>query len=91
MNLIAYKLEKIPDLTLSKYQSLGENGVDGVLDRHISFLRQWQGLSDIGNIIIDLIYLYDSKNTIGNRMSIYLIFRFSDEKYIKKIISISFN
>lgn len=88
MNLIAYKIKKIPDLTLSKYQALGENGVEGVLERHIAFLRQWQGLSNIGNIIIDLIYLYDSKDNMGSKISVYLIFRFSDEKYTEKIISL---
>lgn len=35
-----YKLSNLPDLTMNKYSSLEENGVDGVLNKHISFLYQ---------------------------------------------------
>lgn len=88
MNKIIYKINVLPDLTLSKYQSLGENGVDGVLDRHVSFLRQWQGLTNLGNILIDLIYLYNPNNIVGNRLSIYLAFKFEEDIYLDKIQNI---
>lgn len=37
-----YEIPYIPDLELVKYQSLGEQGIDGILERHNRFLRQWQ-------------------------------------------------
>lgn len=83
MNKIIYKIEKLPDLSLSKYQSLGDNGVDGVLQRHISFLRQWQGLSELGNITINLIYFFKYREE--HKLNIYLMFRFKDIEY-KKVI-----
>ena len=47
---IFYELKKIPDLSLAKYQSLEEMGVEGVLQKHGAFLRQWQRLSVLLNI-----------------------------------------
>lgn len=35
-----YRLTQLPDLTLNKYASLEGNGVDGVIEKHIAFLRQ---------------------------------------------------
>ena len=52
MYSLTYTLKNVPDLTLAKYQSLGENGIEGVLERHATFLRQWQGLSKTLNINI---------------------------------------
>ena len=37
-----FELDKIPDLSLSKYMSLDEAGVDGVLKKQSSFLRQFK-------------------------------------------------
>mgnify|MGYP000108069315 CR=1 FL=1 len=33
-----YEIPYIPDLELVKYQSLGEQGIDGILERHNRFL-----------------------------------------------------
>lgn len=38
---LCYKIEVIPDLSLNKYSSLDGNGVEGVLEKHLAFLRQW--------------------------------------------------
>lgn len=37
---LCYKIEVIPDLSLNKYSSLDGNGVEGVLKKHLAFLRQ---------------------------------------------------
>lgn len=42
-----YEIPYIPDLELVKYQSLGEQGIDGILERHNRFLRQWQKLDEL--------------------------------------------
>lgn len=33
---LCYKIEEIPDLNLNKYTSLDGNGVDGVLEKHVT-------------------------------------------------------
>ena len=35
-----YRLKEIPDLTLNKYGSLEGRGVDGVIEKHIAFLKE---------------------------------------------------
>lgn len=72
MEYCFYKLNKIPDLTLEKYQSLGENSIEGVLMKHSSFLRQWQGLSEMCDIQIHIIYIYEPSNSSGNKLKIHL-------------------
>ena len=42
-----FKIDKIPDLSLNKYSSLSETGIDGILERHTSFLRQWSSITTI--------------------------------------------
>lgn len=37
MGVACFQLEQIPDLSLNKYQSLADTGIEGVLKRHESF------------------------------------------------------
>ena len=37
-----YEIPYIPDLELVKYQSLGEQGIDGILERHNRFFMNVQ-------------------------------------------------
>ena len=85
-----YRLKKLPDLTLAKYQSLGENGIEGVLERQAAFLRQWQGLSLMCDIKVHLIIMYSPKHELGNRISIFLGYSYSDERYGMKIKNIMY-
>ena len=70
MEYLFYELKQIPDLTLAKYQSLGESGVEGVLEKHAAFLRQWQRISIICNAGIHLLILYNPKEEIGQKINI---------------------
>lgn len=79
MKYCFYKLNEIPDLTLAKYQSLGENGIEAVLLKHGSFLRQWQGLSEMCNIQIHIIYLYEPSKTAGNKFEVYLGYTYGEK------------
>lgn len=67
-----YELPKIPDLTLSKYESQNESGVDGVLKQHRSF---WRLLNRRGRLMHEgyqLFYEYDPERPIGKRLRIGL-------------------
>ena len=39
-----YEIPYIPDLELVKYQSLGEQGIDGILERHNRFYVYGKGI-----------------------------------------------
>lgn len=73
-----YRLTQIPDLTLNKYASLEGNGVDGVIEKHIAFLRQLNRKGIVSNLSYHLFYLYvvpddTTKDTPGHRLHIYLM------------------
>lgn len=73
MGVICYQLEQIPDLSLSKYQSLADTGVDGVLKRHESFLRQWHGICTESSASFHLLYVYIPSGPVGQRLKAYFI------------------
>ncbi len=79
-----YRLTKLPDLTLNKYASLEGKGVDGVIEKHIAFLRQLNRKGIVSGLSYHLFYLYlvpddKSKDTPGHRLQIYLLIRGKEE------------
>ncbi len=62
---LCYKIEVIPDLSLNKYASLEGNGVDGVLKKHLAFLRQWNRKGALSGISVHLYYFYDGQREDG--------------------------
>ena len=69
-----YRLTQLPDLTLNKYSSLEGSGIDGVLEKHIAFLRQLNRKGIVSNISYHLFYLYISpddkaKDTPGSQIA----------------------
>ena len=75
-----YRLTKLPDLTLNKYASLEGKGVDGVIAKHIAFLRQLNRKGIVSGLSYHLFYLYispedKSKDEPGHRLQIYLMIR----------------
>lgn len=85
MNWLFYELKEIPDISLAKYQSLGEMGVEGVLEKHASFLRQWQRFSVICNIGLHLYILYEPDNLTANKINIFLGFSFDNKEVKRKL------
>lgn len=85
MEWVFYSLEKIPDLSLAKYQSLEETGVEGVLEKHSAFLRQWQRVSIICNVGIHLFIQFLPQNRRGTRTRIYLGFSYEETNLKKRI------
>ena len=67
-----YEIKRIPDLTLSKYSALDENGVDGVLKKHLVFLRQIHRNALLNNETIHWIYEFNPSEDKGNRLKIFL-------------------
>lgn len=78
MDRLIYTLKEIPDLTLSKYQSLADVGVDGVVKRHSDFLRLWHGICKESKISMHLAYIFNPKLNLGKRLNVYLIFQGED-------------
>ena len=75
-----YTINQLPDLTLNKYSSLEGNGVDGVIEKHISFLRQLNRAGIVSGLSFHLFYLYlnpedKQKDTPGRRLNILLLIR----------------
>lgn len=75
-----YRLTQLPDLTLNKYASLEGSGVDGVLEKHIAFLRQLNRKGIVSGLSYHLFYLYvapenKTRDTPGHRLQIYLMIR----------------
>ena len=84
-----YGLDQIPDLTLNKYASLEGNGVDGVLDKHVAFLRQLNRKGVLSNLSFHLFYLYlspedKSKDSPGHRLKVFLLIR-GDESQLGNV------
>lgn len=73
MAQVYYKISKIPDLTLGKYDYLSQNGVDGVLELHNSFLWTLYEKSILSNVSFHLLYCYRKDNLPGQKIQMYLI------------------
>ena len=80
MGIRCFQMDLIPDLSLNKYQSLADSGVDGVLKRHESFLRQWHGICSESETSFHLIYAYLPFETLGKRLKLYFILQGKDSE-----------
>lgn len=88
-----YVLETIPDLTLSKYSSLDESGVSGVLSHHSTFWRQMnrRGLLEAGEAF-HLFYEYNPLRAQGDRLRVGIRFDTTGAKeagYLRETIASS--
>ena len=75
-----YVVNQLPDLTLNKYSSLEGGGVEGVIEKHIAFLRQLNRAGIVSGLSCHLFYLYlnpddKKKDTPGRRLNIFLLIR----------------
>ena len=73
MKIHTFTLNSIPDLSLNKYQVLEDTGIQGVIKRHESFLRQWHGICMESDSCFHLLYLYLPDEMIGQRLKVYFI------------------
>lgn len=73
MALLGYSLNYAPDLSLTKYQALGDNNADGLISRHNAFLRQWNRISILAEVRIHLFAQFFSVSRPGERMKFHLV------------------
>ncbi len=82
MAILGYELEYAPDLSLIKYQALGDNDADGLVNRHNAFLRQWNRISILAEARIHMIVRFSSDKPAGSRMKFYLVLTIEHEDMI---------
>lgn len=80
MSIICFKIDQIPDLSLSKYQSMANAGIEGVLKRHISFLRQWHGICIENMTSFHLLYTFLPFESTGQRLKVFFIIQGNDNE-----------
>lgn len=80
MGVICFEVDTIPDLSLNKYQTLADTGIEGVLKRHESFLRQWHGIGMAGGISFHLLYMFIPQLPAGERLKLYFMLQGSLEE-----------
>jgi hypothetical protein len=68
MAAICFRLSQVPDLSLAKYASLDDQGVDAVLGKHIAFLRQFSRKPDVS---LHLFYVFDPGRHEGDRLQVF--------------------
>lgn len=73
MKYLIFTLNHVPDLSLNKYASLDESGVDGVLSKTESFLRQLNRKGILSKVFFHLLYIYDPAAAAGRRLKLYFI------------------
>ncbi len=78
MSISCFRIDQIPDLSLNKYQSLADAGIEGVLKRHESFLRQWHGICTESATSFHLLYCYLPSEPIGQRLKVYFVIQGKD-------------
>ena len=85
MKALFYQLKSIPDLELAKYQSLGEQGVEGVLKRHNNFLRQWQRYSENMDVDLHLYIFYCPNEAWTDKLGVYFSITFMDDSMASRL------
>lgn len=73
MAILIFEIDQIPDLTLNKYQSIADTGIEGLLLRHENFLRQWHGIGIESGISLHLLYIFTPSESIGKRLKLFFI------------------
>lgn len=79
MAIMPFQITKLPDLSLNKYQSLSDAGIDGLLSRHERFLRQWHGICISCNCSFHLLYLFNPEEPLGQRLQLFFILQGSED------------
>ncbi len=51
--MLIYRIDKIPDLTFSKYQVFAQSGIEGLLESQTQFIKSLQKIALLGNVTYD--------------------------------------
>ena len=69
---LCFSVNKLPDLTLTKYSVFDGSSVENIMDKHGVFLRQLHRLGSTSGVYFHLLYYYNPDKTIpkGHHLSI---------------------
>lgn len=69
---LVFTVDRIPDLTLTKYSVLDGSSVDDIMDKHGVFLRQLHRLGSTAGVYFHLLYYFDPDERIpkGHHLSV---------------------
>lgn len=69
---LVFAVDRIPDLTLTKYSVLDGSSVDDIMDKHGVFLRQLHRLGSTSGVYFHLLYYFDPDTRIqkGHHLSV---------------------
>lgn len=85
--LLEYKIESIPDLTLSRYEVFADSGIDGMIEAQTQFIRQLYRAALLGNVSIHFLFDYDPGRPDGKKINIRLLFQAPEDNpaYLEKL------
>lgn len=66
--MLFFQISKLPDLSLNKYKTGNLNGVEGLIELHNTFLRQWNRKGISTGISMHLFYVYKPERSMGNKL-----------------------
>ena len=72
--MLTYRINRIPDITLSKYQALEDSGIEEMLESQTRLLRQLYRFAAFGKISIHFLFEYDPKRLNGEKLNISISF-----------------
>lgn len=72
--MFVYQINSLPDLTLNKYQALGDSGIDSMLEAQTRLLRQLYRLAAYEKISIHFLFEYDPTRANGTKLNIQIAF-----------------
>jgi len=85
-----FDIDKIPDLTLSKYSFFDEGGVNGVLKKTNAFLRRMNREGLLSKVFYHLLYSYAPYDPAGQRLKAFFIVSGKDKdnlSYTQKMVT----
>lgn len=71
---LCFSVNRLPDLTLTKYSVFDGSGVDNIIDKHGVFLRQLHRLGYTSGVYFHLLYYYNPDSSIPKGRHLSIIF-----------------
>lgn len=71
---LCFQVNKIPDLTLTKYSVFDSSSVESIMDKHGVFLRQLHRLGYTSGVYFHLLYYYNPSKKISRGRHLSIIF-----------------
>ncbi len=84
---LVFTVDRIPDLTLTKYSALDGSSVDDIMDKHGVFLRQLHRLGSTSGVYFHLLYYFDPDERIpkGHHLSVVFYATSKDKRKLEGI------